>query len=64
MALCYNFSRVLSILGLDNFTAYLANRHPYWALLLLKTVSAIISRLKAGISHFQANVRPAFACAT
>ena len=24
MALCYNFSRVLSILGLDTFTAYLA----------------------------------------
>jgi transposase len=64
MALCYNFSRVLSILGLDNFTAYLANRHPYWALLLLKTVSAIITRLKAGIPHVQAKVRPAFARAT
>ena len=32
MALCYNFSRVLSILGFDNFMAYLANRNPYWAL--------------------------------
>ena len=64
MALCYNFSRVLSILGLDNFMAYLAHRDPYWALLLLKTVSAIITRLKAGIPHFQAKVRPTFARAT
>jgi len=64
MALCYNFSRVLSILGLDNFTAYLANRHPYWALLLIKIVSVIITRLKAGMPHFQAKVRPAFARAT
>ena len=31
MALCYNFSRVLSILGFDNFMAYLANGNPYWA---------------------------------
>lgn len=64
MALCYNFSRVLSILGLDAFTAYLANRYPYWALLLLKTVSAIITRLQAGMPHFQAKVRLAFDCAT
>ena len=28
MALCYNFSRVLSILGLDSFMAYLANHYP------------------------------------
>jgi hypothetical protein len=26
MALCYNFSRVLSIIGFDGFTAYLARR--------------------------------------
>ena len=63
MALCYNFSRVLSILGFDNFMAYLANRNPYWALLLLKTVSAIITRLKAGVPHLQVKVRPTFACA-
>lgn len=64
MAVCYNFSRVLSILGLDAFMAYLANRHPYWALFLLKTVSAIISRLQAALPHFQAKARPHFACAT
>ena len=63
MALCYNFSRVLSILGFDNFMAYLANRNPYWALLLFKTVSAIITHLKAGIPHLQVKVRPTFACA-
>ena len=44
MALCYNFSRVLTILGLGKFTAYLAKRQPYCALLLLKTVWAIITR--------------------
>jgi transposase len=63
MALCYNFSRVLSILGFDNLMAYLANRNPYWAPLLLKTVSAIITRLKAGVPHLQVKVRPTFACA-
>jgi transposase len=64
MALCYNFSRVLNILGFDNFMAYLANRNPYWALLLLKAVSAIISCLKAAVPHFQAKMRPNFACAS
>ena len=64
MAFCYNFSRVLGILGLDALTAYLANRHPYWTFLLLKTASAIIARIQAAtIPHFQASVRPAFACA-
>ncbi len=61
MAFCYNFSRVLGILGLDALTAY---RHPYWTFLLLKTASAIIARIQAAtIPHFQASVRPAFACA-
>jgi hypothetical protein len=60
MALCYNFSRVLSILGLDSLMAYLANRHLYWAFWLLKTVSAIITRLQAGSQHFRAKTRPAF----
>jgi Transposase DDE domain len=61
MALCYNFSRVLSILGFDNFMAYLASRTLYWALLLLKTVWAIITCLKAGSPHFQPEMRPVFA---
>jgi transposase len=60
MALCYNFSRVLSILGLDNLIAYLAKRHPYWASLLFDIVTAIITPLQAAISHFPAKIRPAF----
>lgn len=63
MALCYNFSRALSILGLDAFMAYLANSRPYWALLLLKTVSAIVASLQARMPPFQAKIRPASACA-
>ena len=60
MALCYNFSRVLSILGFDNFIAYLAKRHPYWASLLFDIVTAIITPLQAATSHFPAKIRPAF----
>ncbi|WP_314964027.1 hypothetical protein, partial [Bradyrhizobium cosmicum] len=47
MALCYNFSRVLSILGFDSLMAYLANRHPYWPFWLLNAVTAIATRLQA-----------------
>src|SRR5581483_7272168 len=58
MALCYNFSRVLGILGLDSFLAHLANRHPSSALLLLKAVAAIIERLQAATRRFfQAKIR-------
>lgn len=35
MALCYNFSRLLSILGLDRFPAYLAKLYPHGAVRLL-----------------------------
>jgi transposase len=45
MALCYNFTRVLSILGMDGFLAYLAKRHPKWANLLLNIVIALANRL-------------------
>jgi transposase len=61
MALCYNFTRAISILGLNNFMAYLANRHPSWRLLLLKTVRLILACLQPDIPHFQADMRPAFA---
>ncbi len=53
MALCYNFSRVLSILGLDTFMAYLASRLQYLALLLLTWLRAILAPL-------QAQTRPTF----
>jgi transposase len=60
MALCYNFSRVLSILGLDSLMAYLANRHPNGALFLLNAVIAIIAGLQTRMPHLRAKIRPAF----
>src|SRR3954468_750833 len=60
MALCYNFSRVLSILGFDIFMAYLANCRSYWAFLPLNTITAIITGLQAAIPHFRARICPPF----
>jgi len=40
MALCYNFTRVLNIIGLDGFTAYLVSRAIKPAILLLHSVLA------------------------
>jgi transposase len=67
MALCYNFTRVLNILGLDRFMAYLAKRHSNWAILLLNAVIVVASRLqtvkprlRAKISQNAAAIRPAF----
>ena len=67
MALCYNFTRVLNILGLDRFMAYLAKRHSNWAILLLNAVIVVTgrrqtarSRLRVKISHNAAAIRPAF----
>jgi transposase len=60
MALCYNFSRVLSILGLDSLMAYLANRHPNWAFLLLNVITAIVIGLQTRAPHLRAKIRPAF----
>ncbi|WP_139484475.1 transposase, partial [Bradyrhizobium ivorense] len=57
MALCYNFSRVLSILGIDTFMTYLANRPSILAFLLL--ITAITARLQAGTPHFRAKICPA-----
>jgi transposase len=64
MALCYNFSRVLAIVGLDSLLAYLANRSLSWAFFLLQAVSIIIIRLKAHMPDFQAKMPPARACVT
>src|SRR5882724_1129680 len=67
MALCYNFSRVLSILGLDSFMAYLARRRSNLAILLLYAVTLIIGGLQTGrprlrtkISPNAPTIRPAF----
>lgn len=60
MALCYNFSRVLSILGLDNFKAYLASRLPYLAPLLLNVITDIFTRLWPAPPSLRAQIRPTF----
>jgi transposase len=64
MALCYNFTRVLNILGLDRFTAYLAERRSNWAILLLNAVAGQLQtgrpHLGVKISHNAAVVRTAF----
>lgn len=64
MALCYNFVRALSILGLDAFMAYLADRYLNWAFLLLKNAATLIMWLaKACMPRFEAKWRSAVACA-
>ena len=67
MALCYNFTRVLNILGLDRFMAYLAKRHSSWVILLLNGAIVVAGYLQTGkprlrvkISHNAAAIRPAF----
>jgi hypothetical protein len=52
MALCYNFSRVLSILGFDKLMAHLASRrHPHLLFWLLNAVIDGITRLQDGTAH-------------
>jgi len=52
MALCYNFGRVLEIIGVDGFLAYLAKRHPHFANLLLNLVLPIAYRIWTRVSRF------------
>jgi transposase len=49
MALCYNFSRLLSIIGLDRFTAHLASRRAAELALLgiLSIVAAVMGRARS-----------------
>ena len=67
MALCYNFTRVLNILGLDAFIAYLAKRRQNCAILLLNIATLIVStiqsrrwRLRTKISQTAAAMPSAF----
>ena len=46
MALCYNFSRVLTIMGVDGFIAYLA-KVQRTGLRLLGALAAVMARLTA-----------------
>jgi hypothetical protein len=71
MALCYNFTRVLSIVGFDRFIAYLAKYNPDWANWLLNALIAAVGRLRtsmprlwAAMSRHTAAIRPRFSCAT
>jgi hypothetical protein len=65
MALCYNFARVLNILGFDGFTAYLARRRTERAILLTLNAAAAIfgpatafmARIWAGMTQPPAVIR-------
>lgn len=63
MALCYNFTRVLSILGLDRFLAYLARNYPHWVDLLFTMIVAVADQLTAARRNSDFG-RPNFANAT
>ena len=67
MALCYNFARVLSILGLDRFLAYLAKNCPDGLNLLFTALVGLavwlqtkVTRGRAGLGCGVAIARPAF----
>ena len=66
MALCYNFTRVLSIVGLDRFVVYLAGRAANGAILLIFAAVPIdrrrppMVRLRVAISWPITAVRPGF----
>ena len=67
MALCYNFSRVLSILGFDGFMAYLAKRRSNCAILLCGALMVIINALQIARLRLRVKISPktlpAFNCA-
>jgi hypothetical protein len=54
MALCYNFFRVLSILGMDRFLAYLAKNYPRVVAWWLKHLHAFIDRRLVNAAHIVA----------
>jgi transposase len=66
MALCYNFTRVLNIIGFDRLVAYLARRAAECALLPLHSVTTAAIRLartlmaciRAAMSQKSATIRP------
>jgi transposase len=59
MALCYNFSRVLNIIGLDDLIAYLAKRAADLSFLPLCTgLTAAMDRLTVFLAQFWIATRP------
>ena len=57
MALCYNFTRLLSILGVDKFTAHLA-RIAKQTILLLQHAEALRSSVKTLLAGFWDEIAP------
>jgi transposase len=59
MALCYNFARVLTILGVDSFTAYVARRAAERAILrVLNHITTAIGRATASMARLCAGLAP------
>jgi transposase len=56
MALCYNLTRVLNILGLDKLIAHLAKRKLNCAYLLLDAIIAVASWLRTGAPPIQVEI--------
>ena len=58
MALCYNFTRVLKIIGFDGFMAYLAKRLSDHALRLLQNAVAALRLSKTVLAAFCKQIAP------
>jgi transposase len=63
MALCYNFTRVLNIIGFDGFTTHLARLVAERALLLLRTAAAAWRRAKMLLAAICEQITPKSAIA-
>ncbi len=57
MALCYNFTRVISIIGIDRFITYMAKRASNWAILLFAVVHTVADRPKNPLDAFRTKMR-------
>jgi transposase len=64
MALCYNFTRVLNILGFDRFTAYLAEKASAARKSLLFALVPTLRPLPLVLQRFCTNIAPWFEVAT
>jgi transposase len=61
MALCYNFTRMLSILGFDGFTDYLARRRAERTILLVARAATTIRRASAFMARIRVAITQKFA---
>ena len=58
MALCYNLTRVLNIIGIEGFLAYLAKHAAALAFLLLQRTNAAISLVRTLLGAFCEQIAP------